>query len=155
VDLRRQQRRLRRTGEFTRLIQTTTARCATATAAAVLLLTSCSGSSQKHITIDSVRAVDSSEAALSPDAKLDRSLSLPGMRGVLSGTVGSTTAVKTLNGGMVVSLTDLLITGRFGFTAQDTAAYLPGQHAQLAVPGGRSSGATITVEDARVCPRFS
>lgn len=117
-------------------------------AIAAVLLTGCATSAHKHITIDSVRAVDPSVAALSPDARLDRSLSLPGMRGVLEGTVGATTAVKTLSGGAVVSLTDLLITDRLGFATGDSATYLLGQHAQLAVPGGATPGSMTTVEDA-------
>jgi len=118
-------------------------------ASLTVLLAACGGAPPhgRHTTVDSVRAVDPRIAASSPDAKLDRSLSLPGMRGVLRGVVGRQTSLQMLPSGVSVTLSDFIVDSSYGFAAA-APAYTSGQHIQIAVPGGDLAGRTTTVEDA-------
>jgi len=115
----------------------------------VLLLAGCASTHHGTTTqIEGVRGVDPSVAALSPDQKLDRSLSLSGMKGVLQGTVGKTLSVRTLTGGPIVTLDDFTVEKTFGFAPGAAPAVTAGQHVSLAVPGGRLGSQTTTAEDA-------
>ena len=116
-----------------------------------LLLPGCAHShpATTHTRIEGVRAVDPSVAALSPDQKLDRSLSLPGMRGVLLGTVGAALPTRALTGGAVVTISDFTVEATYGF-AGAASNYTAGQHISLAVPGGRAGNHITSAEDAPV-----
>lgn len=120
-----------------------------ALASLAVVLTACGEAPAhgRHTTVDAVRAVDPSVAALNPDAKLDRSLSLPGMRGVLRGVVGTQTTQQVLPSGVNVTLSDFTVDSGYGF-APAAPAYTSGQHIQIAIPGGDLAGSTTTVEDA-------
>jgi hypothetical protein len=126
-----------------------TRRLAPAGLLGVLLLAGCASAHRSTTTqMEGVRAVDPSVAALSPDQKLDRALSLRGMKGVLQGTVGKTLSVRTLTGGPIVTIDDFTVEKTFGFAAGAAPAYAAGQHVSLAVPGGRVGSQTTNAEDA-------
>jgi len=113
-----------------------------------VLLTGCGSGHRSNTRIEGVRAVDPSIAALSPDQKLDRSLSLAGMRGVLQGTIGKMLSVRTLTGGPVVTLDGFTVEKPFGFASNAAPSYTAGQHISLAVLGGHASSQSTTAEDA-------
>jgi hypothetical protein len=115
----------------------------------VLLLAGCASAHRSTTTqMEGVRAVDPSVAGLSPDQKLDRALSLPGMKGVLQGTVGKTLSVRTLTGGPIVTIDDFTVEKTFGFTPGAAPAITAGQHVALAVAGGHVGSQTTHAEDA-------
>jgi hypothetical protein len=115
----------------------------------VLLLAGCANTHHGTTTqIEGVRAVDPSVAALSPDQKLDRSLSLPGMKGVLQGTVGKALSVRSLPGGSIVTISDFSVEKTFGFASGADPAVAAGQHVSVAVLGGHLGSQTTDAEDA-------
>lgn len=113
-----------------------------------VLLAGCASGRRSNTRIEGVRAVDPSVAALSPDQKLDRSLSLAGMRGVLQGTIGKTLSVRTLTSGPVVTLHDFTVEKTFGFAPSGAPSYPAGQHVSLATVGGHVGSQSTTAEDA-------
>ena len=115
----------------------------------LLVLPGCSGADRRTTTkVEGVRAVDPSVATLSPDQKLDRALSLPGMKGVLQGTVGKTLSVRTLTGGSLVTVEDFTVEKTLGFAPGAAPVYTAGQHVSLVVPGGQVGDHTTTAADA-------
>ena len=108
----------------------------------LLVLPGCSGADRRTTTkVEGVRAVDPSVATLSPDQKLDRALSLPGMKGVLlSG--------RTVTGGSLVTVEDFTVEKTLGFAPGAAPVYTAGQHVSLVVPGGQVGDHTTTAADA-------
>lgn len=92
---------------------------------------------------------DPSLVSLTPDQTLDRSLSLPGIRGVLRGRIGLTPTVYYLsaqasaNGGTIVTDFPLLVEGFYG---HGTSPYAHGLTITLRIPGGTLNGTTLQVE---------
>lgn len=127
-----------------------TRRLAPAAIVCVLLLAGCASSHRSTTQIEGVRAVDPSVAALSPDQKLDRALSLSGMKGVLQGTVGKTLSVRTLTSGPIVTIDDFTVEKTFGFAPGAAPTFAAGKHVALAVPGGHVGSKTTSAEDAPV-----